>query len=161
MFAPEESSAKAVMDWVVSAGIDASRVSQSANKQWIQFDASAEEAGNLLVTEYYIYQHHQTGTQNIACDEYHVPADVQDHVDYITPGTRLRLHPSKVNELKRSHRDEIIEKRGLKAMYTGLSPIAREGVDGLPPLNLTNCDEFVTPQCVKSEFKPWRGRKKR
>ncbi len=71
------------------SGIDRKRVSQSINKQWIQFDATAEELEALVLAEYHHYEHMETGKSNIGCDEYHVPQHVQDHVDYITPGLKL------------------------------------------------------------------------
>ncbi len=55
MFAPPHNAVERVMDWVVSTGIEKDRVSHSANKQWIQFDASAKEAEALLLTEYHIF----------------------------------------------------------------------------------------------------------
>lgn len=51
-------------------GIAGHRVSQSVNKQWLQFDAEAEEVENLLRTEYYLYSHQGTGKSHIACQEY-------------------------------------------------------------------------------------------
>ena len=70
MFAPARESVEAVRSWLVSAGIAAHRIGHSANKQWIQFDASAEEAERLLKTEYYAYEHVSSGKPSIACERY-------------------------------------------------------------------------------------------
>ena len=59
-----------VREWLVSAGIKDDRISQSANKQWMQFDASPEEAEDLLKTEYYVYEHTPSGNKHVGCDEY-------------------------------------------------------------------------------------------
>jgi len=44
-------------------------VSQSVNKQWLQFDAKTSEVEKLLHTEYHEYEHAATGKTGIACDE--------------------------------------------------------------------------------------------
>jgi len=44
-------------------------ISQSINKQWMQFDASMEELEALLRTEYHVYEHSDTGKTTIACDQ--------------------------------------------------------------------------------------------
>lgn len=69
IFAPAQAAVDAVRGWLESAGIAAHRIGQSANKQWIQFDADAEEAERLLKAEYHVYEHTGTGRTNIACDE--------------------------------------------------------------------------------------------
>lgn len=69
LFAPAEDAVSAVRGWLESAGVAADRISQSVNKQWIQFDADAEEAERLLGTEYYIYTHGQTGRSHVGCNE--------------------------------------------------------------------------------------------
>jgi tripeptidyl-peptidase-1 len=69
LFAPSQESVDAVRQWLEASGINGERISQSYNKQWIQFDAEAEEAERLLHTKYYVYEHEGSGHQNIACDE--------------------------------------------------------------------------------------------
>ncbi|KAK6354539.1 hypothetical protein TWF696_003682 [Orbilia brochopaga] len=89
MFAPSEESKDAVLKWLHSFGISPERISISRNKQWIQFDARVVEAEALLHTTYHIYEHEPSGRINIACDQYHVPEHVKQHIDYITPGIKL------------------------------------------------------------------------
>ena len=69
LFAPSIDSVTAVRDWLEAAGVEPGRISQSANKQWIQFDASVSEAEALLHTKYYHYEH-ATGSTSLGCDEY-------------------------------------------------------------------------------------------
>lgn len=73
IFSPSEESVDAVRAWLESAGIAPERVSQSVNKQWLQFDADAEEVENLLQTKYYVYSHSMTGKSHVATDEYVSP----------------------------------------------------------------------------------------
>ena len=70
IFAPAQKAVDTIRQWLEDAGIDAGRISQSANKQWIQFDADVEEAEQLFKTEYHVYEHIPTGKTNVACDEY-------------------------------------------------------------------------------------------
>ena len=47
----------------------AERITLSANKQWIQFDAPVSEANDLFKTMYHIYEHAESGVTSVACDE--------------------------------------------------------------------------------------------
>lgn len=69
LFAPSQESVDDVRDWLESSGIASGRISHSTNKQWIQFDAEADELEKLLKTEYYIYAHSETGRSHVACRE--------------------------------------------------------------------------------------------
>ncbi|KAI0401512.1 peptidase S8/S53 domain-containing protein [Xylaria palmicola] len=89
LFAPHDSSIEAVKTWLVGAGIEPHTISQSTNKQWIQFDAPVDKVEDLLVTDYHVWEHQMTGAKDIGCDEYHVPKHVKPHIDYITPGVKL------------------------------------------------------------------------
>lgn len=59
--------------WLEAAGIAKDRVSQSVNKQWLQFDASVAELEDLVKAKYYVFEQMDTGVKHTACDEYHVP----------------------------------------------------------------------------------------
>lgn len=69
LFAPSEESVQSVRDWLESAGVHGDRITLSANKQWLQFDADAEEAEKLLRTEYYVHTNAVTGKPHVACHE--------------------------------------------------------------------------------------------
>lgn len=129
------------------------------------------EVENLLQAEYHHYEHAQTGRTNIGCDQYdftgsrlicaadnenryHVPAHVQKHVDYVTPGLKL-LTPSRP---KSKAATGAIGKRTFGATNPNMPP--------LPPLlkalpdTLVNilklpfdkvCNVAVLPFCIQSE----------
>lgn len=69
IFAPQQNTVETVKSWLHESGIAAHRVSQSVNKQWLQFDATASEVEALIKAEYYNYAHYGTGKTNIGCDE--------------------------------------------------------------------------------------------
>ncbi|RAK86276.1 alkaline serine protease AorO [Aspergillus costaricaensis CBS 115574] len=150
LFAPSNDAVENVRAWIESAGIAPSRISQSYNKQWLQFDAHASEVEQLLQTEYYIYSHADTGSSHVTCHEYHVPEAIQSHIDYITPGVKMlevRGMPSKKRDT---------EKRFLGGLPPILAPL---------PINITkifddplaHCDLAVTPDCVRAMYNITKG----
>jgi tripeptidyl-peptidase I len=54
----------------LGSGIAKNRISQSANKQWIQFDGSIKELEDLLHTDYHVFEHEKTGLMDVACEKY-------------------------------------------------------------------------------------------
>ncbi|CAK7264271.1 hypothetical protein SEPCBS119000_000903 [Sporothrix epigloea] len=152
-FAPHRTTVEVVVDWLTSAGIHIDRISQSANKQWIQFDATVSEAEELLMTEYHIYEHTASGDNDLAAEDYHVPHQVREHIDYVTPGIRLRRDLG--NDRRLQHRQQVEDedrRRSLHARYMGkvdLGSYSPDLVMSFPPTNLTNCDRFVTPECIR------------
>lgn len=138
-FAPEPSTTDAVLDWIVASGISADRVSVSTNKQWIQFDATATEAENLLFAEFFVWEH-ASGTYDISTDEYHVPTHIQEHIDYVTPGTRLRQRNVKAaRDLKLAKRAPTVQ------------PLITK-LPGFPNPNAGNCDVYVTAECTRTQY---------
>ncbi|KAJ6177663.1 hypothetical protein N7519_008124 [Penicillium mononematosum] len=143
LFAPTEKSVEDVRSWLESAGIAKDRITQSTNKQWVQFDADAEELENLLHTKYYVYSHAETGRLHVACREYHVPSSVREHVDYITPGISLR----EVTSVRRSSK----QKRLVNGIPPILEPILlpiEELLSEAPSL----CSQVITPQCIQQMY---------
>ncbi|MCJ1476780.1 hypothetical protein MMC13_005449 [Lambiella insularis] len=74
MFAPLEETVKAVREWLVSSGIHDSRVIHSDNKGWLAFDATVEEAENLLQTEFHEHQHMHSASVRVGCDKQAAPS---------------------------------------------------------------------------------------
>lgn len=88
-FKPSDHAVETVRQWLVDAGISVKDIVHSDNKQWLAFDASNKQMESLLHTEYHEYEDLKTGGVMPACDQYHVPKHVQQHIDYITPGIKL------------------------------------------------------------------------
>ncbi|KAI0896255.1 Pro-kumamolisin, activation domain-containing protein [Annulohypoxylon nitens] len=147
LFAPSAETVELVREWLEDAGISRDRVSQSVNKGWLQFDASAEEAEGLLKTKYHVYQHRDTGSRKVACDEYHLPSHIRDHVDYVTPGIKLILGAE--------------DKKRAAAVKKRTSPLSKKiGSSPLPlspaqlkSANLTACDKVMTIDCIRALYK--------
>lgn len=84
-FRPSSESIDSVRDWLHSSGIDTERHKVSPGRGWLKFEATIEELESLLATEYHVYEHSYTEALHIGCDEYHVPLEVQKHLDFISP----------------------------------------------------------------------------
>lgn len=70
MFSPNQKTVEIVKEWLVDFGIDGGRITHSDNRGWLAFDATTDEAENLLHTEYHVYEHSSTGHVTPACDRY-------------------------------------------------------------------------------------------
>jgi tripeptidyl-peptidase-1 len=83
-FAPSQGTVDTVKAWLASAGIDGPRVKQSKSLNWLEFSATVDEAEELLKTKYNVYEH-ESGQPHIACEEYSIPAHLQEHVEFVLP----------------------------------------------------------------------------
>ncbi|KAI9925294.1 hypothetical protein ASPWEDRAFT_121564 [Aspergillus wentii DTO 134E9] len=144
LFAPSQDAVDSVRSWLEESGIAAHRISQSFNKQWLQFDADVDEAEKLLETEYYIYSQEDTGKSHIACREYHVPRSVQDHIDYVTPG----IKGLGVREPKPAKKRDLAA-RGILPPILGPLTIPLSELLGN---ELAFCDIAITPACIKAMY---------
>lgn len=123
-------------------------ISHSVNKGWLHFNVPASQAESLLNTEYFEHEHALTpGKWSVACDEYHLPSHIRDHVDYVTPGIKhLGIHKRTVSR---------------SAPWQGKPPPYLPFRPGRPLHgNLSDCDQLVTPQCIAALYgipEPQRG----
>ncbi|KAI0139504.1 Pro-kumamolisin, activation domain-containing protein [Hypoxylon sp. NC0597] len=154
ILAPSHETVEVVRGWLGASGISRERVLQSANKAWLQLNADAEEVEELFKTKYHIYQHEDSGTKKVACDEYHLPSHVQEHVDYITLGIRLVLGPNENKRPSAKKRASPTPGRARRTLGTTLLP------NSLPlPLgqfssaDLTHCDTVMIINCIRALYK--------
>lgn len=143
-FQPSNETVSAVKDWLVEAGISLGRITHSDNKGWFAFHATAEEAEDLLMTEYHEYEDLHTGGVMPACDEYHLPKHIQEHVDYVTPGVKL-LAPV----------ENAFEKRNQPAGSPSRQPRKFRRSERAGPYDssdLSMCDVAITPACVAALY---------
>ncbi|KAF3919125.1 Aorsin [Orbilia brochopaga] len=179
LFAPSEESRKAVVEWLHNSGINPDKISISRDKQWIKFDATVEEAEELLQATYHVYEHGESGRINVACEKYHVPEYIKHHIDYITPGITL-FHKSgplasevdkRIKKRRAQPEPETKPKQSNKRADTiggGLVNILQPIITDLtwelqllvtsllnrllqPPCSTIN-DNFLIPRCVKELY---------
>ena len=132
MFRPSSESISLVREWLHNSGIDLERHAISAGNGLLKFNATVEELESLLLTEYHIYQHHETEEEHIGCNEYHVPLAVQKHIDFITPAASTVKVPGQIKKR--------IKRRAI--------PVAQNGTSKLPWAGAT-CYEAVKPECIR------------
>lgn len=138
-FSPSNETLATVRNWLVKHGISERRITHSDNKAWFAFDATTSELEDLLHTQYHEFVHGATGNYVAACDEYHVPKHVQEHIDFISPGVKganLRRR-----ETKKSKRGT----RGAPSRKT--APFMPANAS-----QLTTCDQVVTPACIQALY---------
>ncbi len=146
---PSEASVEAVTRWLFGAGI--AKVSLSANRQWVQFDAFAEKVEELLLTEFSEYEHVASGSKTVAADDYHVPLKLQEHVDYITPSVRLCVDPGKLKRSTRSQMEKTTMKKRYKELHEALYTDTESLADA--STNLGACDTGLTAACIRAQYK--------
>jgi tripeptidyl-peptidase-1 len=56
-FAPSNETIKNVMDWLVGSGFTRDRLRLTANRGWVEVNATTAEVEDLLNTEYHVYRH--------------------------------------------------------------------------------------------------------
>lgn len=111
--------------------------------QWIQFDATTAEVEDLLIADFYIWDH-VSGTHDLSCEDYHVPSHIQEHIDYITPGTRLRQRNFKRNGIKAARAEKLDKRVVAQPLITQLP--------GFPNPTPGDCDVFVTAECTRGKL---------
>jgi tripeptidyl-peptidase-1 len=151
MFAPKSARADEVKQWLSSEGIPTNKMSVSANRQWVQFDASAQAAEWALRTEFYVYEHDETGVRNIACAGYHVPVDVQEHIDYVLPGIRLIADGFHRSNTRLSRRNAKAQSH--QAPQSDIAYAQYEADDVVTGYEVAgNCDTEVTMDCIRTQY---------
>lgn len=166
-FQPSDEAVDAVTQWLSEHGV--THVTHSDNKAWLAFDAPASTVEALLHTEYYEHHDSLTGGVMPACDEYHVPKEIQHHIDYITPGIKL-MAPMKAEaqgkmkrKLKRSapktHQSSPIQKVPRSPKLPGMLKEATASQVAATYQNLSSCDTVITPACVAALYQIPPGNK--
>lgn len=163
-FKPSDDTIDAVREWLESSGIAPARITHSDNKGWFAFHATNAEMEALLHTQYYEFEDSVSGGVMPACDAYHVPAKIQEHIDYITPGIKLLAPSSKPNSSnprkKRSTswpgHPQHGPRDGAGKPWPGWPgpPMKPPPFGGQLPHagNLSMCDTIITPDCVAALY---------
>ncbi|MCJ1254406.1 hypothetical protein MMC24_002221 [Lignoscripta atroalba] len=165
-FQPSRETLETVYEWLTSSGISMERISKSQSLGWLNFDATVEEAENLLKTEYHVYEH-QTGQPHVACSEYHVPAHIRPHVDFITPTVHFdaKIAPPRDEHNYKMKRDAppgvaavgtpVVPKTGTKVGSPGSGSLPKPGpqidIKGILD-ELRNCNVRITPNCLRALY---------
>lgn len=151
MFAPSDDTVEAVREWIVGAGgIHPHRITHTDNKAWLAFDVTVQEAESMLHAEFHEYEHAAVAGETFAaCDQYHLPKKIQEHVDFVYPGVKAVKLPTGLKK----RRDEQKKKRGFGKPTSMQPPKIRPAPKIMPLLNETaNCDSVITPICIQALY---------
>ncbi|CRG89954.1 Aorsin [Talaromyces islandicus] len=145
-FAPAASTVHDVRKWLASAGIGRGRHQVAPSRGHIEFDASIDEVESLLNAKYEVWKNTDTGALSLSCDEYHVPAHIQKHIDFITPTIGMSAPTDPKNSLKR----RAVQSHGKirQPIHRPLSPPS----SGSDPNNVTECARSISPACVRALY---------
>lgn len=169
MFKPRRESVDAVMEWLETEGIHPSRIRMSTSKTWLTFDATVREMEQMLKAEYHVYKHATSrGATHVACEKYHVPEHLVEHIDIITPSVHFdqSLGHDRTNqhkELPDGKMDELRKRSAdLKKRQTPVTGIIGSPLDGSNPkqgsevgnamMSLDQCDSMITPGCLRALY---------
>ncbi|OAR01405.1 hypothetical protein LLEC1_04070 [Akanthomyces lecanii] len=146
LFAPGEDSIKAVKDWLVASGIPSGSIQIPRSKSWVQFETTASQLESVLKTKYHVYTHVTRDSESIGADEYSLPAEIAEHVDFVHPGV-AHISSTTKNQNKRS---VVPGKHPLKQKATDPALVAAIKAD---PGATDKCDQVITPACVLELYK--------
>ncbi|KAJ7885104.1 subtilisin-like protein [Mycena olivaceomarginata] len=145
-FAPSKEAIHAVLSWISESGVARDRVRVSKTKGWVMLNATVAEAESLLNTEYHVYEH-DSGTEHVACDAYHLPAHVVPHVEIVSPTIDFNA---------------ILNKRSTSVTSTHVR-VGQPGTGTVNPVfagkistifdELKHCDKQITPACLRALYK--------
>ena len=115
----------------------------------IPVDSTVAEAEQLFKTEYYAYEHTDSGKMSIACDEYHLPSHLTSHIDFIKPGIKL-MH----GKATRSNLDKRGFRTSAKSGFSGplVNPVTPQIVNSTTAEMLSLCDQYITPPCIATMY---------
>jgi tripeptidyl-peptidase I len=164
-FAPSAATVEAVKKWLATAGIAGDSLRLSTGRNWIKFNATVEQAEDLLSAEYHLFQHATEDKVTVACDSYSLPSELKDHIDLVTPTVHLsHMNPAGVVRRGPSSLDFLDS----KLPRSDNSPSSRPPHLHRPPINhmpmpkhpqiedpftsTANCSNFITPICLRALY---------
>lgn len=127
-------------------------MTHSDNKGWIAFNAPTSVVEKLLHAEYYEHHDLEGGGITPACDQYHVPKVVQEHIDYVTPGVKLL---GRAGVQFSGTAPDLSRRANIRWPKPPLRHRPDKPASQLASLssNLSTCDEEITPACVAALYK--------
>ncbi|KAM0718499.1 hypothetical protein Q7P37_005569 [Cladosporium fusiforme] len=152
-FAPSDDTVTSVRTWLVSAGISADRIRQSQDLTWLHFNASVDEAQRLFRAQYHVWSHEETGKAHVACNEYSLPLEIQQHVDFVYPSVHFDAQLASPREKRdwnanRDYTNEHISEPSTGKLASTVQWIDKSELDH----TLKDCDKQTTPGCLRALY---------
>lgn len=89
LFASDEKSISSIKSWLAKAGVADKDIILSKTKNWITVKTTVNKAEKILSARYHMYENRAVGNDLIGTDEYSLPSDISDLVDYVVPAASL------------------------------------------------------------------------
>lgn len=138
MFAPSADAVSSTVQWLVREGVAHDHISMTAGRNWIKVNSTIGEAERLLHAVYNIFQN-ENGLEALFCNNYSVPADIQQHIDMITP----TIHFDATRQIQhRKIKREIAQKWHIHPSH--------ECTTNDTLCSLAKCADVTTPACVRA-----------
>lgn len=130
-------------------------IKQTKSGNWITFDATVDEAEALLKTEYNVYEY-ENGQAHVACEEYSLPKNVREHIDFVTPSVHF---DAKI----KSRSEESSAGLSKREVVGAAKKVGQPGGWNTPKFGrwlnrnqiikeLENCDEQIVPDCLRALY---------
>jgi tripeptidyl-peptidase-1 len=138
---PDHESTKTVLDWLSDSGILDGEIRNEG--EWIQAFVSVTKAEMILNTTFHVYRNEANNMEAVRSLGYQVPPTVADHITMVQPTTRFGyLTPQNFGI------------HGTKVLGMAKEVLASESSP--TQLNLTACNESITPSCLRVSDSPCR-----
>ncbi|KAF2999996.1 hypothetical protein E8E14_000857 [Neopestalotiopsis sp. 37M] len=153
-FKPSDSTVEAVKQWLVENGIAEGRIKHTDNKLWLAFEASLEEAENLLHAEFMIHEN-KKGRLVTDTERYAIPKHLTKHIDYVTPGVKgvdvtSRLRRSE-DIIARDLENAVVRSRNRLRPFKVLDESAVSLMDTEAAAAAT-CATAISPACLRALY---------
>lgn len=139
MFAPSGEAVADTIAWLLKAGIPRKSIALSAGRNWIKVDTTVGDVESLLDTTYNVYESAEEDVELVACEAYSVPADVQRHIDLVTPTIQFDTRGATIRQLHKKRDVLLPNARKLPGWHKS------HGAE-----SLENCSEVTTPACLRA-----------
>ncbi|KAF2807064.1 subtilisin-like protein [Mytilinidion resinicola] len=138
-FAPSQESTDKVLEWLAEHGVTSAGKAPALHT--LEFDMSIADIERLLKTEFFVYEHTESGKPHVACEEYSVPAHLREHIDIITPTLHFDSKPKaaskKLYGLSKSYKDTDVQ-----SCVDTISPDCLRALYNIPDVSSTKpCGE--------------------
>ncbi|OAA41838.1 alkaline serine protease AorO [Beauveria brongniartii RCEF 3172] len=134
LFAPDDQAIDSVKDWLIKSGIAADSINLSRNKAWVRFESTVSVLESLL-------QVNLTAPKNAKRDtsaaEPKLPPQISSVVEFVLPSLNTSSHAAST---------------GPKARGRG-HPLSRPFRGFVDPVSLDECDQVITPACIRAMYK--------
>lgn len=165
LFAVDDKSIDTIKQWLVKSGVDAKAISVNPTKTWMTVNAPVQQFEKMLKTRYHTYRNVVSGVDHVGTDEYSLPKEISEIVDFVVPGVNMAKVKARANTPPST-------KTTLAAIWEGARDLTPEqqqivvnasrssarkgckkpGTDNNGTASLDHCDQIITPACIQAIY---------